>query len=66
MPFLSARRTPFVVDELVLELAKTAEVGAIADVVLLEPASGWCSRTFPTSYQKIRSVQGFFEVEAGA
>ena len=39
MPFLSARRTPFVVDELVVELAKTAEVGAIADVVLLEPAS---------------------------
>ena len=41
MPFLTARRTPFVVDELVLELVKTAGVYAIADVVLLEPASEW-------------------------
>ena len=39
MPFLPARRTPFAVGELVVDLAKTAGVGAIADVVLLEPAS---------------------------
>ena len=39
MPFLSARRTPFVVDELVVEPVRTAGVNAIADVVPLEPAS---------------------------
>ena len=39
MPFLSARRTPLVVDELVAEPVRNAGVGAIADVVPLEPAS---------------------------
>ena len=38
MPFLTARRTPFVVDELVLEPVKTAGVFAIVAGVLLEPA----------------------------
>ena len=38
---LIAWRTPFAVDELVLVLVTTAEVDAIVDVVLLEPAFEW-------------------------
>ena len=41
MPFLTAQRTPSAVDELILVLVTTVEVGAIADVVLLEPAFEW-------------------------
>ena len=66
MPFLTARRTPSAADELVLVLGRTAEVYAIIDVVLLGPAFEWCSRTFPTSFQKIGLVQGSVVLEAVA
>ena len=38
MPFLTARRTPSAVDELVLVLEQIVEVDATVDVMLLEPA----------------------------